>query len=116
MVAVDVGHTITMVVLPRLHLFLFGILFFSVHLHAIIVSNQHIRLFFHCWGWRRNWVDYVVEVVNIDLKLLDLANELLLPLLELSVLPSSLEYYPNLSCLSIFSKTNDLVPLCTDAL
>ena len=54
--------------------------------------------------------------MNIDLKLLDLANELLLPTLKLSGLPSSLEYFPNPSCLSIFSKINDLIPLSTYAL
>ena len=54
--------------------------------------------------------------MNINLKLLDLADELLLPTLELSGLPSSLEYYPNRSCLSIFSKENDIIPLSTDAL
>ena len=54
--------------------------------------------------------------MNINLKLLDLVDELLLPMLELSGLPSSLEYYPNPSCFSIFSKANDIVPLSTDAL
>ena len=115
MVAVDVGHTITMVVLPRLHLFIFGLLL-GIHLYAIILSNQHIRAFFHRWSWRNNWVYYVVEAMNINLKLLDLADELLLPTLELSGLPSSLEYYPDPSCLSVFSKTNNLIPLSTDAL
>ena len=116
MVAVDVGHTITVVVLSRLHLFIFGLFFLGIHLYAIIFSNQHIRAFFHCWSWRNNWVDYVVEAMNIDLKLLDLANELLLPLLELSGLPSSLEYYPEPSCLSVFSKTNDLISLSPNTL
>ena len=54
--------------------------------------------------------------MNINLKLLDLANELLLPLLELSGLPSSLEYCPDPSCLSVFSKANNIIPLSTDAL
>ena len=54
--------------------------------------------------------------MNINLKLLDLTNELLLPMLELSGLPSSLEYYPDPSCLSFLSKTNDLIPLSMDAL
>ena len=115
-VAVNVERTITMVVLPRLHLFLFGIFFFSIHLHTIIIGNQHIRLFFHRWGWRNNWVDYAIEAMNINLKLLGLANKLLLPLLKLGGLPSSLEYCPDPSCLSIFSKTNDIVHLSTDAL
>ena len=54
--------------------------------------------------------------MNINLKLLDLADELLLPVIELSSLPSSLEYGLDPSCLSIFSKTNDIVHLSTDAL
>ena len=54
--------------------------------------------------------------MNINLKLLDLVDELLLPALELSGLPSSLEYYPDPSCLSIFSKTNDLIPLSMNTL
>ena len=114
-VAVNVGHTITVVVLPRLHLFIFGLLL-DIHLYAIIFSNQHIRAFFHRWSWRNNWVDYVVEVMNINLKLLDLANELLLSAVELSCLPSSLEYCPYPSCLSCFSKTNNIIPLSMDAL
>ena len=61
-------------------------------------------------------MDYVVEAVNINLKLLDLADELLLPMLKLSSLPSSLEYCPDPSYLSVFSKTNDTVPLSMDAL
>ena len=63
-----------------------------------------------------NWVDYAIEAMNINLKLLDLANELLLPTLKLSGLPSSLEYCPDPSCLSVFSKANDIVPLSMDAL
>ena len=116
MVVVDVGHTITVVVLPRLHIFIFRLFFLSIHLYAIILSNQHIRAVFHRWSWQNNWVDYVVEAMNINLKLLDLVNELLLSAVELSGLPSSLEYYPNPSCLSCFSKTNNLIPLGTDAL
>ena len=54
--------------------------------------------------------------MNIDLKLLDLANELLLPMLKLSSLPSSLEYYHDPSRFSVFSKMNYLVPLSMDAL
>ena len=108
MVAVDVGHTITVVILPRLLL--------RIHLYTIIFSNQHISAFFHRWSWRNNWVDYVVEAMNINLKLLDLADELLLPVLELSGLPSSLEYCPDPSYLSVFSKANDIVPLSTNAL
>ena len=54
--------------------------------------------------------------MNINLKLLDLANELLLPLLELSGLLSSLKYCLDPSCLSIFSKMNDLILLSMDAL
>ena len=54
--------------------------------------------------------------MNIKLKLLDLVDELLLPALELSGMPSSLEYCPDPSCLSVFSKANDIVPLITDAL
>ena len=54
--------------------------------------------------------------MNINLKLLDLADELLLPTLKLSGLPSSLEYYPDPSCLTIFSKANDIIPLSADAL
>ena len=114
-VAVDVGHTITMVVLPRLHLFIFGLLL-DIHLYAIIFSNQHIRAFFHRWSWRNNWVYYVVEAMNINLKLLDLADELLLPMVELSGLPSSLKYSPDPSYLSCFSKMNNLNPLGRDAL
>ena len=116
MVAVDVGHTITMFILQRLHLFLIRILFFSIHLHTIIVGNQHIRLIFHSWGWRNKWVDYTIEAMNINLKLLDLANKLLLPLLKLYGLPSSLEYCPDPSGLFVFSKTNNLIPLSTDAM
>ena len=114
-VAINVGHTITVVVLPRIHLFIFGLLL-SIHLYAIILSNQHIRAFFHRWSWRNNWVDYVVEAMNINLKLLDLADEFLLSAVKLYGLPSSLEYCPDSSCLSCFSKTNNLVPLSTDAL
>ena len=54
--------------------------------------------------------------MNINLKLVDLVDELLLPLLKLSALSSSLEYCSNPSCLSVFSKTYDLVPLSMDAL
>ena len=54
--------------------------------------------------------------MNINLKLLDLVDELLFLVLELSGLPSSLEYYPDPSCLSCFSKTNNLIPLGIDAL
>ena len=115
MPAVDVGHTIAVVVLLRLHLFIFGLLL-GIHLYAIILSNQHIRAVFHRWSWQNNWVDYVVEAMNINLKLLDLANELLLPMLELSGLPSSLEYCPDPSYLSIFRKTNNLVPISTDTM
>ena len=115
MVIVDIGHTITVVVLLRLHLFIFGLLL-GTHLHAIMLSKQHIRAFFHRWSWRNNWVSYVVEAMNINLKLLNLADELLLPTLELSGLPSSLEYCPDPSCLSIFSKANDIAPLSMDAL
>ena len=61
-------------------------------------------------------MDYVVEAVNINLKLLDLADELLLLVIELNGLPTSLEYYHDSSCLSCFSKTNNIVPLSMDAL
>ena len=54
--------------------------------------------------------------MNINLKLLNLADELLLPVIELNGLPSSLEYCPDPSCLSVFSKANDIVPLSTDIL
>ena len=54
--------------------------------------------------------------MNINLKLLDLVDELLFLVLELSGLPSSLEYYPDPSCLSVFNKVNDIVPLSMDAL
>ena len=54
--------------------------------------------------------------MNIKLKLLNLADELLLPVIELNGLPSSLEYCPDPSCLSVFSKANDIVPLSTDIL
>ena len=54
--------------------------------------------------------------MNINLKLLDLADELLLPMVELSGLPSSLKYSPDPSYLSCFSKTNDIIPFSMDAL
>ena len=54
--------------------------------------------------------------MNINLKLLDLVNELLLRLFKLCGLPSSLEYCPDPSCLSIFSKTNNLIPLSMDTM
>ena len=54
--------------------------------------------------------------MNINLKLLDLADEFLLSMVKLYSLPSSLEYGPNPSCLSVFSKANDLIPLSMDAL
>jgi len=54
--------------------------------------------------------------MNINLKLLDLADELLLPALELSGLPSSLEYSPDPRYLSYLSKMNDIIPFSMDAL
>ena len=54
--------------------------------------------------------------MNINLKLLDLADEFLLSAVKLCGLPSSLEYYPNPSYLSCFSKMNDIVPFSMDAL
>ena len=55
-------------------------------------------------------------MMNINLKLLNLAHEFLLPAIELCCLPSSLEHSPDPSCLPGFSKANDIVPLNTDAL
>ena len=54
--------------------------------------------------------------MNIKLKLLDLVDELLLPALELSGMPSSLKHSLDPSCLPGFSKVNDLIYLSTDAL
>ena len=54
--------------------------------------------------------------MNINLKLLDLADELLLSVVKLYGLPSSLEYDADPSYLSCFSKTNDIVPLSMDVL
>ena len=54
--------------------------------------------------------------MNINLKLLNLAHEFLLLVIELCCLPSSLEHSPDPSCLPSLSKENDLVPLSMDAL
>ena len=54
--------------------------------------------------------------MNINLKLLDLVNEFLLSVVKLYGLPSNLEYSPDPSYLSCFSKTNDIIPFSMDAL
>ena len=55
-------------------------------------------------------------MMNINLKLLNLAHEFLLPAIELYCLPSSLEHSPDPSYLPSFSKVNDIIPLSMDAL
>jgi len=63
-VTVDVGYTITMVILKRLNLLLFRLIL-DIHLHTIILNNQHIGIFFHRWSWRKNWVHHVIKTTNI---------------------------------------------------
>ena len=55
-------------------------------------------------------------MMNIQLKLLNLAYELLLSAIKLHCLPSSLKHSPDSSCLHSLSKANDLVPLSMDIL
>jgi hypothetical protein len=69
MVAVDIGHTITVVILPRLDLFLLRLILDLVH--TIIICNQHILVFFlHCYRGK-NRVDDVVEAIDLMLQLRD---------------------------------------------
>ena len=66
MVTVNTGHIITMVILLGLDLLLRLLLDI---LHAIIIGNQYIWIFFHYGYWGTNRINDVVEAMNIMLKL-----------------------------------------------
>ena len=92
MVTVNTGHIITMVVLPGLDL----LLRLLDILHAFIIGNQYIWIFFRCGYWGRNRINDVVEAMNIMLKLrngvlvlLNLTPVLRLPLTEAILQPPS---------------------------
>jgi hypothetical protein len=76
MVAVHIGHTITMVVLKRLNLLIFRLIL-NVLSHTIVLSSQHIGILFLCNNRGKNGMDDVVEAMDIHLKLFN--GVLLLP-------------------------------------